>query len=129
MSVGRGARPIARVGRHGRRAAVAVPPGATGRRANMQEHAGRRQTFRRGGAMTVHVGTSGWSYAHWEGVLYPHGLPMRDRLDRYTSRFRTVELNASYYRWPAETTFASWRRRLPPGFVLSVKAPRGPTHA
>jgi len=44
-------------------------------------------------------------------------------------RFRTVELNASFYRWPRDATFASWRRRLPPGFQLSVKAPRGLTHA
>ncbi|WP_232807010.1 DUF72 domain-containing protein [Geodermatophilus chilensis] len=41
----------------------------------------------------------------------------------------TVELNASFYRWPRTATFASWRRRLPPGFQLSVKAPRGLTHA
>lgn len=42
--------------------------------------------------------------------------------------FGTVELNASYYRWPGERTFASWRRRLPPGFRLSVKAPGLLTH-
>lgn len=44
-------------------------------------------------------------------------------------RFDTVELDASFYRWPRTATFASWRRRLPPGFRLSVKAPRGLTHA
>jgi uncharacterized protein YecE (DUF72 family) len=44
-------------------------------------------------------------------------------------RFGTVELNASFYHWPRTATFASWRRRLPPGFQLSVKAPRGLTHA
>jgi uncharacterized protein YecE (DUF72 family) len=43
--------------------------------------------------------------------------------------FRTAELNASFYRWPREQTFAGWQRRLPPGFLLSVKAPRGLTHA
>ncbi|MBM7799403.1 uncharacterized protein YecE (DUF72 family) [Microlunatus panaciterrae] len=75
------------------------------------------------------IGTSGWSYDHWHGVLYPHGLPARDRLARYTAQFDTVELNASFYRWPALKTFASWRRRLPEGFQLSVKAPRGLTHA
>jgi uncharacterized protein YecE (DUF72 family) len=79
--------------------------------------------------MAVHVGTSGWSYAHWDGVLYPHGAPPAARLDHYSSRFRTVELNASFYRWPRDATFAGWRRRLPPGFVMSVKAPRGLTHA
>jgi uncharacterized protein YecE (DUF72 family) len=77
----------------------------------------------------VHVGTSGWSYDHWDGVLYPPGTPPRDRLAHYVRHFGTVELNASFYRWPRTATFASWRRRLPPGFQLSVKAPRGLTHA
>jgi uncharacterized protein YecE (DUF72 family) len=62
-------------------------------------------------------------------VLYPPGTPPRDRLGHYVRRFDTVELNASFYRWPRTATFASWRRRLPPGFGLSVKAPRGLTHA
>ncbi len=79
--------------------------------------------------MTWHIGTSGWSYDHWNGVLYPPGLPARDRLAHYASRFGTVELNASFYRWPRETSFVSWHRRLPEGFLLSVKAPRGLTHA
>jgi uncharacterized protein YecE (DUF72 family) len=79
--------------------------------------------------MVAHIGTSGWSYAHWENVLYPPGTAPSHRRDLYTRRFRTVELNASFYRWPRTATFASWRRRLPPGFGLSVKAPRGLTHA
>jgi uncharacterized protein YecE (DUF72 family) len=79
--------------------------------------------------MAIHIGTSGWSYDHWDGVLYPPGTPPRDRLAHYVRRFGTVELNASFYRWPREASFASWRRRLPEGFQLSVKAPRGLTHA
>jgi uncharacterized protein YecE (DUF72 family) len=79
--------------------------------------------------MKVHIGTSGWGYAHWDGVLYPPATPPRARLDHYVRRFRTVELNASFYRWPPAATFAGWRRRLPEGFQLSVKAPRGLTHA
>ena len=79
--------------------------------------------------MGTHIGTSGWSYSHWDGVLYPHALPAHDRLGYYVQRFRTVELNASFYRWPRNSAFISWRRRLPNGFQLSVKAPRGLTHA
>ncbi len=79
--------------------------------------------------MAAHVGTSGWSYAHWENVLYPPGTPPAARRDLYVQRFSTVELNASFYRWPADRTFASWRKQLPEGFQLSVKAPRGLTHA
>lgn len=79
--------------------------------------------------MSTWIGTSGWSYDHWDGVLYPPALPARDRLARYVEAFGTVELNASYYRWPREASFASWRRRLPYGFRMTVKAPRGLTHA
>jgi uncharacterized protein YecE (DUF72 family) len=78
--------------------------------------------------VNVHVGTSGWSYDHWENVLYPPELPPRDRLRYYWPNFGTVELNSSFYRWPRAASFASWRRRLPEGFLLSVKAPRGLTH-
>ena len=78
--------------------------------------------------MTVHVGTSGWSYAHWTGVLYPEGLLPRHRLAHYVARFRTAELNSSYYRWPRDAAFAAWRRHLPHDFVLSVKAPGLLTH-
>lgn len=79
--------------------------------------------------MGVYIGTSGWSYDHWHGVLYPHGIPPHERLSYYLPRYSTVELNASYYRWPRETAFRSWSRRLPEGFLLSVKAPGLLTHA
>lgn len=78
--------------------------------------------------MTVRIGTSGWSYDHWTNVLYPPGLPAARRLSRYVEEFDTVELNASFYRWPKDSTFAGWRAQLPPGFTMSVKAHRGLTH-
>jgi uncharacterized protein YecE (DUF72 family) len=79
--------------------------------------------------VAIQIGTSGWSYDHWTDVLYPPGTPPRDRLGHYTRRFATVELNASFYRWPRPAAFRSWRTRLPDGFRFSVKAPRGLTHA
>jgi uncharacterized protein YecE (DUF72 family) len=77
----------------------------------------------------IAIGTSGWSYDHWTPQLYPPGLPPRDRLARYAASFSTVELNSSFYRWPRDAAFRSWHHRLPSGFALSVKAPRGLTHA
>jgi uncharacterized protein YecE (DUF72 family) len=57
-------------------------------------------------------------------------MPDRDRLEHYAAHlFDTVELNASYYRWPQDRAFAAWRARLPAGFRLSVKAPRALSHA
>ena len=75
------------------------------------------------------IGTSGWSYDHWSGVLYPPGLPPRERLAHYIREFDTVEVNATFYRWPRPASFASWRQRLPAGFEMTVKAPRGLSHA
>jgi uncharacterized protein YecE (DUF72 family) len=79
--------------------------------------------------MSIHIGTSGWSYDHWQGVLYPPGIAPWQRLDYYVQQFKTVELNSSFYKWPTIAAFKSWQQRLPPGFLLSVKAPRGLTHA
>ncbi len=78
--------------------------------------------------MSVRIGTSGWSYDHWAGVLYRPGLPVAKRLARYVEVFDTVELNASFYRWPRDATFEGWRNRLPDGFTMSVKVHRGLSH-
>jgi len=78
--------------------------------------------------VAIRIGTSGWSYNHWINVLYPPGTPSARRLARYAEVFDTVELNASFYRWPKDSTFEGWRDQLPDGFTMSVKAHRGLTH-
>jgi uncharacterized protein YecE (DUF72 family) len=76
----------------------------------------------------IRIGTSGWSYDHWTDVLYPAKMPASRRLARYVEEFDTVELNASFYRWPRDDAFTGWRQRLPQGFTMAVKAHRGLTH-
>ncbi len=61
-------------------------------------------------------------------MLYPSDLPPAGRLAHYIQRFQTAELNASFYRWPGDAAFARWGS-LPNKFTLSIKAPRGLTHA
>jgi uncharacterized protein YecE (DUF72 family) len=78
--------------------------------------------------MPMLVGTSGWQYAHWRGVLYPPGLPQRLWLERYGECFDTVENNNAFYRLPSRETFESWRDRTPSTFVMAVKASRYLTH-
>lgn len=76
----------------------------------------------------IRIGTSGWSYPDWRGKFYPRGLP-RDRwLAHYAQRFATVELDATFYRWPTAAQFARWGAAVPGNFVFSVKAPRHITH-
>jgi uncharacterized protein YecE (DUF72 family) len=78
--------------------------------------------------MPVLVGTSGWQYRDWKGVLYPPGLPQRRWLEYYASQYATVENNGTFYRLPRQETFADWCARTPEGFVMAVKASRYLTH-
>jgi uncharacterized protein YecE (DUF72 family) len=75
------------------------------------------------------IGTSGWSYPHWEkGKFYPPELPQSEFLRFYAEQFPTVEINYSYYQLPAHKTFELWRRKTPPTFFFAVKASRYLTH-
>jgi uncharacterized protein YecE (DUF72 family) len=76
----------------------------------------------------VHVGCSGWQYAHWREAFYPAGLPLRNWFAHYATVFDTVEINNSFYRLPPDETFVSWREQAPSGFVYAVKASRYLTH-
>ncbi len=78
--------------------------------------------------MTLFVGTSGWQYRDWREALYPPGLPVRLWLERYAAGFATVEINNAFYRLPTRETFEAWRERVPPDFVVAVKASRYLTH-
>ena len=51
-------------------------------------------------------------------------LPTGRCLDHYVRQFHTVELNASYYRWPSDAAFAGWQRLPDGGFMVTVKGPR-----
>jgi uncharacterized protein YecE (DUF72 family) len=78
--------------------------------------------------MPLLVGTSGWQYKDWTGVLYPPKLPQRRWLEQYAQTFATVESNSAFYRLPPRETFADWRERTPGDFVMAVKASRFLTH-
>jgi uncharacterized protein YecE (DUF72 family) len=71
----------------------------------------------------VYVGVSGWSYPSWKPDFYPAGTDSRDFLCSYAKRFRTVELNTTGYRLPAEEQFRRWAEQTPPGFLFAPKLP------
>jgi uncharacterized protein YecE (DUF72 family) len=76
----------------------------------------------------IHIGTSGWHYGHWKGNFYPAGLPARKFLDYYAGRFRTAEINNTFYQVPKKKTLEEWRDAVPVDFVFAVKASRFITH-
>jgi uncharacterized protein YecE (DUF72 family) len=56
-----------------------------------------------------HLGTSGWSYAHWaKGRFYPKGLKQGEWLAYFAGVFSTVELNMSFYRVPKAEMVTRW---------------------
>jgi uncharacterized protein YecE (DUF72 family) len=76
----------------------------------------------------IYIGTSGWVYKDWAKRFYPKEVPKKRHLAFYATRFPTVEINASFYRLPAEKTFDDWREAVPPGFLYAVKGSRAVTH-
>ena len=79
-------------------------------------------------APEIAIGTCGWSYPHWKGTFYPHGLPARGELAFYAQRFGSVEINSTFYRLPSTRTLVAWREAVPRDFVFAVKASRTITH-
>ena len=76
----------------------------------------------------VHIGTSGWTYEHWLGRFYPREERKLSRLQQYAGHFRSVEINASFYRMPTERAMQAWLDETPPGFVFAAKVSRFITH-
>jgi uncharacterized protein YecE (DUF72 family) len=78
--------------------------------------------------MIVHIGTSGWSYAWWRELFYPEELPAKEWLPYYAERFKTVEINMTFYRFPRPETLRGWMEKTPSDFTFTLKANKQITH-
>jgi uncharacterized protein YecE (DUF72 family) len=76
----------------------------------------------------LYLGTSGWSYADWEGTLYPENLPAASRLAEYAKHYATVEIDSTFYGTPRRSTVEKWREIVPEGFLFAAKFPQEITH-
>ncbi len=76
----------------------------------------------------LYLGTSGWSYANWEGTVYPPGTTPAGRLAEYVKHFTTVEIDSTFYGTPKGTTVERWRKAAPRGFLFAAKFPQEVTH-
>jgi uncharacterized protein YecE (DUF72 family) len=76
----------------------------------------------------LYLGTSGWSYADWEGTLYPPGTTPTGRLVEYVKHFATVEIDSTFYGTPRGATVERWRKVAPRGFLFAAKFPQDITH-
>jgi uncharacterized protein YecE (DUF72 family) len=79
-------------------------------------------------AQQVLVGTSGYNYPEWRGSFYPEKFSTDKMLPYYAERFRTVEINYTFYRIPNEKLLTNWAAATPEHFSFTLKAPRRITH-
>ncbi len=74
------------------------------------------------------IGTSGYDYPEWRGILYPAELSRERFLACYADQFQALELNYTYYGMPEESQMESFVRRSNQRLRFSVKAHRSLTH-
>ena len=79
----------------------------------------------------IRIGTAGWSYKDWEGIVYPARL--KQHLAEYLARyFDVIEINTSFY-GPIKPELARlWSRKVAganPEFKFTAKLYKAFTHA
>jgi uncharacterized protein YecE (DUF72 family) len=77
----------------------------------------------------LYCGTSGFSYDSWRPDFYPEKLPNSKFLSHYATRLNAVEVNYTYRRIAAASTFEKWIQATPDGFLFLPKAHMKITHS
>lgn len=75
-------------------------------------------------AARLRVGVAGWSLPAGSRAQFAAGA---HQLQRYASRLDAVEINSSFYRSHARSTYAAWASLVPREFRFAVKVPRSIT--
>ena len=73
------------------------------------------------------IGTCGYSYTEWIGPVYPEGTKKEQFLRLYSSRFKTVELDYTYYAMPKAQNLQKMAEEGA-GLSFAVKAHQSLTH-
>ncbi len=73
----------------------------------------------------VYIGCAGWSLSRSD---VPEIAEEGTQLERYSSVFRSVEINSSFHRSHRRMTYERWAESVPESFRFSVKAPKTITH-
>lgn len=76
----------------------------------------------------IYIGCSGFHYKEWKDFFYPEKLPQSKWFQYYCEHFNTLEINATFYKFPTEKSLAKWYNTSPDDFKFSVKVPRLITH-
>ena len=73
----------------------------------------------------IRIGTSGYSYDDWIGVLYEE---RESKLKKYSQVFNLVEIDSTFYSTPKPEVVKYWASVTPRGFIFTAKVPKEITH-
>ncbi len=79
----------------------------------------------------LRIGPAGWSYADWEGIVYPAHKPRGFHAAEYLAHFfDTIEINTTFYHPPSAKMTRDWAQRVErnPNFQFTVKLWQRFTH-
>ena len=81
----------------------------------------------------IYVGTAGWSYKDWEGIVYPQQIKKAQHPVEYMAQYLDLlEINTSFYGHIKPEWGKLWcrmARAINPGFVFTAKLNRAFTHS
>ena len=81
----------------------------------------------------IYVGTAGWSYKDWEGIVYPAQIRKSQHPVEYMAQyFDMLEINTSFYGHIKPEWGKLWCRKasgVNPGFMFTAKLNRAFTHS
>jgi uncharacterized protein YecE (DUF72 family) len=83
-----------------------------------------------------YIGTAGWSYPHWNGVVYPKTYPKSQAagghpLELLSTYLDLVEINSSFYQFLKPEVVRLWIKKVErnPRFLFTAKLHQKFTHA
>ena len=76
----------------------------------------------------IYIGCSGFHYKEWKDFFYPENLPQTKWFQFYCENYNTLEINATFYKFPTQKSLTKWYDTSPDDFRFSVKVPRLITH-
>lgn len=76
----------------------------------------------------IYVGCPSWAEKSFVGKVYPSNTKPNKYLEEYAKQFNAIELNATRYGTPKNSTVASWKRAVNADFRFCPKFPQHVSH-
>lgn len=81
---------------------------------------------------SLYIGTAGWAYPHWNGIVFPRAHPVGQHpLEVLSRTFGAVEINSSFYQPLKPEVVKLWIKKVQahPSFRFTAKLNQRFTHA